>query len=271
MSEATLVAVYDDAAHADAAVEDLKAANVPVDAITQHGGTATGSGVMSGSTTGSIPGRERSFWSGLFGGEPDHETGVYDLSLQGGSMVVTVKAPEQHVASLAAILDRHNPIDIDDRGAGHRLSRGGAAPDASGPSGTTAVEEAVIPLSEERLVLGKRVVNRGTTRVRRFVVQTPVEQEVTLRDETVRIERRAVGDGRARDVDDFTDKTVEVGRTGEEVVVSKTAHVREEVVVRKEAQEHVETVHDTVRREEVAVEQSTNGGSFAGTVRTPKL
>ena len=36
MNEQTLVAVYDTSEHADAAVRDLKAANVPPDAISQH-------------------------------------------------------------------------------------------------------------------------------------------------------------------------------------------------------------------------------------------
>ena len=275
MSEETLVAVYDSAAQADAAVQDLRAANVPAEAITQHAGTGTGAGVMSGSTTASTPVRERSFWSGLFGGEPDHDTAVYDQSLRGGSMVVTVKAPEQHLASAAAILDRHDPIDIDDRAAGYGLSTAGhyvdAAPKTAGLVGAgTAAQEEVIPLSEERLVVGKRVVNRGSTRVRRFVVETPVERQVTLRDETVHVERRGVADGRAAGAGDFTDRTIEVRQAGEEAVIGKSAHVHEEVVVRKQAQQHVETVHDTVRREEIAVEPVGDAGR-SGINQTPAV
>ncbi len=270
MREETLVAVYDSAAHADAAVQDLRAADIPADAITQHGGTGTGSGVMSGSTIASTSMRERSFWPGLLSGEPDHDAGVYDRSPQGGSMVVTVRASEQQADSVAAILDRHDPIDIGDRAPARIPSQdaGGAAPPEAETAGATS-EVAVIPLREEQLVLGKRVVERGTTRVRRFVVETPVEEQVTLRDETVQVERRAVRDGRTTDLDDFTDKLIEVSRTGEEAVVSKPVHVREEVVVRKEAQERVETVRDTVRREEVAVEPP-NTGDVAETSRTPR-
>jgi hemerythrin-like domain-containing protein len=40
--------------------------------------------------------------------------------------------------------------------------------------------EEVIPLLEETLVIGKRVVNSGTTRVRRVVVESEVEQQVAL-------------------------------------------------------------------------------------------
>ena len=50
--------------------------------------------------------------------------------------------------------------------------------------------EEVIPLAEETLVVGKRTVESGTTRIRRYVVETPVEQEVSLSDEKVVVERR---------------------------------------------------------------------------------
>ena len=45
--------------------------------------------------------------------------------------------------------------------------------------------EEVIPLAEEILVVGKRTVNTGTTRIRRYVVETPVEQDVSLVRERV--------------------------------------------------------------------------------------
>jgi stress response protein YsnF len=49
------------------------------------------------------------------------------------------------------------------------------------------------------------------------------------------------------------ERTVEVHQTTEEPVVSKTAHIAEEVVVRKDTTERTETVRDDVRREEVEV------------------
>jgi stress response protein YsnF len=53
-----------------------------------------------------------------------------------------------------------------------------------------------IQLAEEALSVGKRAVNRGTTRIRRYVVETPVEEQVTLRTETVSVDRRPVQDSR---------------------------------------------------------------------------
>ena len=50
--------------------------------------------------------------------------------------------------------------------------------------------EEVIPLAEETLVVGKQTVTSGTTTVRRVVVETPVQQQVSLYDEKVIVERR---------------------------------------------------------------------------------
>ena len=103
------------------------------------------------------------------------------------------------------------------------------------------------------VAVGKRVVNRGGTRIRRYVVETPVEESVNLHSEKVVLERRPVTDGRP--VGDFSDKTIEMTEMAEEAVVSKTARVYEEVGLRKEATDRTETVHDTVRKEEVEIEQ----------------
>jgi stress response protein YsnF len=54
---------------------------------------------------------------------------------------------------------------------------------------------------------------------------------------------------------DWSDSTVEVIETAEQAVVSKSSHIAEEVVVGKTGSDHVETVHDTVRRQQVEVER----------------
>jgi len=48
-------------------------------------------------------------------------------------------------------------------------------------------------------------------------------------------------------------------------VVAKTARVKEEIALRKEATERVETVRDTVRREDVEIEQVPGERVSAGT------
>ncbi len=223
--------------------------------------------------------------------------------------MLTVRAPSERVDRVLQLLERHHPLDIEDH-AGHGMERdasqalplpattpglatparaGAALPvaattarDASATTArdataTTARDVAattagddVLQLAEESLQVGKRVVNRGGTRLRRFVVETPVEQSVTLREEHVSLERHAVTDARPLAADAFTDKVVEMTETAEEAVVSKTARVIEEVRLKREAAERVETVRDTVRRQEVAVEQLPVDGQVPG-ARTPRV
>jgi uncharacterized protein (TIGR02271 family) len=117
-----------------------------------------------------------------------------------------------------------------------------------------AGREEVIPLAEEQLVIGKRVVERGQVRVRTYVVERPAEAQVTLRDETVEVERRAVDRPLTDEAGAFSERVVEVTETDEEPVVSKEARIVEEVAVHKRAAERTETVRDTVRRTEVDIE-----------------
>lgn len=136
-------------------------------------------------------------------------------------------------------------------GAMQNMQRAGSATAARGPSGM----EEVIPLGEEVLEVGKRTENRGTARIHRFVVETPVEQQVTLLSEKVVVERRRpVSDKLTGEI--LTEVTVEVVETEEVPTINKRMRLREEVVVRTERTQRVETVRETVRRDEVEIEQA---------------
>ena len=261
MTEETIVAIYDTAAHAEAAAADLRSADLPGTGIDLH----AGSGAMSATATTTQPVRQQGFWASLFGGEPDHDTAVYDRSMSGGSTVVSVRTPDMHVARIMQILESHHPIDIDERAAGYGLSRTRAT------GSTVAADGGTIQLAEESLVVGKRVVNRGGTRIRRYVVEVPVEEQVTLHDETVLVDRRPVTDGRPA-TDSFSDRTLELQATAEEAVVGKTSRVVEEVALRKEATDRVETIRDTVRKEEIEVEKVPSTVTTDTTApRTPRI
>jgi uncharacterized protein (TIGR02271 family) len=240
MPNHTVVAVYETATQAAAAVRDLEAAQILPDAISQHTKTITTSG------TASAP-REHGFWASLFGSE---DTSVYERSVEQGASVLTVRVPDDGVDQVTSILESHNPIDLDERAAQYTTL--GATGSAAPQSGRTS-DEGTIQLAEESLAVGKRAVSGGTTRVRRYVVETPVEEQITLQDEKIVVDRRPVTGGQT--VAEFTDKTIEMTETHEEPVVSKTARVTEEVSLHKEMTDRVETVRDTVRRDEVEVEQ----------------
>ena len=142
-------------------------------------------------------------------------------------------------------------------------SRSVATGNAAAARADASGQEQVIPLAEEVLTVGTRKVASGTTRIRRYVVETPVEKQVTLVREHVVVERRRpVTDKVTGEM--LTELTVEMVETDEVPVVGKTVRLKEEVVVRTERTEYVETVRDTVRQDEVEVEH-------ADTKRTARL
>jgi len=122
---------------------------------------------------------------------------------------------------------------------------------------STEQGEVAIPIVEEEIRVGKREVESGGVRVETRVEETPVNEQVTLRDEHVTVERRPVD--RAVDAgtvtDAFREGTFEVRERDEEAVVQKEARVVEEVVVNRNVEQRTETIQDTVRRTDVDVEQ----------------
>lgn len=137
-------------------------------------------------------------------------------------------------------------------GAMQGLQAGRPSP-LSVPRAATSHEE-VIPLGEEVLEITKRTESRGTASIRRYVVETEVEKQVTLQSERVVVERRRpVSDKVTGEI--LTEMTVEVVETAEVPLVNKRVRLREEIVVRTERTQHVQTVKETVRRDEVEIRQ----------------
>ena len=122
----------------------------------------------------------------------------------------------------------------------------------------TSADQDTIKVMEERLRVGKREVAAGAVRVRSYVVERPVEEQVRLHEERVSIERHPVD--RAVTAADaagaFQDRTIEARATSEEAVVAKDVRVVEEIGLKKEASDRTETVRDTVRKTEVEVEDT---------------
>jgi uncharacterized protein (TIGR02271 family) len=109
----------------------------------------------------------------------------------------------------------------------------------------------VVRLGEERLNVATRTVPGETTRLRRRVIAGPVEQQVTLREEKVIVERRPPT-GTTGDV--LTETVIEMSDSRQVPTVWKSLHVAEEVVLRKQVTERTEKVRDTVRRDVLEVE-----------------
>ena len=208
---------------------------------------------------------------------------------------MTVTASDANAQRAVDIMNGAGAVDIDSRGADYRTGgysgyteaapaythdeivqeRGTYQPPSRpaaniGTANTGTMNkggETVIPIVEEELAVGKRQVQGGGARIHTRMTERPVEEQVTLREEQVTVDRRPV-DRAVTDADmAFKEQSFEVTETSEVPVVSKTARVVEEVVVGKTATEHTETVRDTVRRTDVDVEE-VDGANAARTTGT---
>ncbi len=174
-----------------------------------------------------------------------------------GRMIETTGEVAGRTAALASAAPRTGFLFWDMMlGMAGTLSAQATAPrQATGASRQGNGTEEVIPLAEEVLVVGKRTVNTGTTRVRRYVVETPVEQQVSLAQERVVVERRRPTTDTITG-EALTELTIEVVETAEVPVIGKNLQLREEVIIRTERTQHVETVRETVRHDEVEIEHA---------------
>jgi uncharacterized protein (TIGR02271 family) len=118
---------------------------------------------------------------------------------------------------------------------------------------TQAAGPTVIAVGEERLHVATQTLQGETIRVRRRVVTQPVEEQVTLRDETVVVERRpALNTGATTGV--LTETVVEMSNSQQVPSVWKSVHVAEEVVLRKQVTTRTEKVRETVRHDVVDID-----------------
>jgi stress response protein YsnF len=101
-------------------------------------------------------------------------------------------------------------------------------------------------------------VEQGGVRVTTRVEEVPVNEQVTVREEHVSVDRRAV-DRAVTDADlaAVQQGAFEVREHREEVVVDKQARIVEEVVINKDVDTHTETIQDTVRSTDVNVQEIT--------------
>ena len=201
--------------------------------------------------------RDSNVWQRLVGRSiSDQESAAFRRTLNSGGAVLTLRTPETEVSRAMRILDVHEPMNLRDRSTSTPTA---TAPTSALPRTDTgrisAAEEEVIRLAEEQIDVGKRQVSTGKSRIRRFVTEKPVEQQITLHEEHCEVARRAVTDPKLAQDIDWKDQTLEVTETSEQPVVTKTARVAEEIVIRKRGSDHVETIRDTVRRQQIEVER----------------
>jgi uncharacterized protein (TIGR02271 family) len=302
-----VIALFDSRSEAENAIKRLVKAGVPHDRIGLMPGDESETSDEAGAFSRPEPrGFWGSLGDWLVPNEDRH---LYAEGLSRGGYLISVTTGDEHYARVMAILDSADAIDIDERAESWRAEdwagwSGTAAGASTAVGSATSVSsvvasvraedldaeavasprktglagaetglsdrgEQVLPVVEETLRIGMRDVSHGRVRIRSYVVDTPVEEQVSLREEHVALEHRPA-DRALSDADQaFQVRTIEAEERGEEAVVSKQAHVTEEVVVRKEAEQRTETVSDTVRETKVEVEDE-RGNRVSGTGATDR-
>ncbi|MCC2690005.1 MAG: hypothetical protein K0S21_2808 [Rhizobiaceae bacterium] len=276
-ADRSLTAFFDDRDDAEEAVSRLRSLGIADSSIRLTGGDSYRETVD--------PNDQKGFWDSVadffF---PEEDRATYAEGLRRGGYLVTVGdiRADQFDQALD-ILDDEGSVDLESRAETWRSEgwtgshMGGVAAtgrqyDSGGSlvGGTASAsdrenfapgtytgargDEEVIPVVEERLRVGKRDVDLGRVRVRSYVVEEPVSEDVSLREDRVEIERRPVDRPLAGDERAFTDRTIEAEEHAEEAVVTKDARVKEEIALRRKSDDRTETVSDTVRHTEVEVE-----------------
>ena len=174
LSDRHLTAFFETDDDANAAIQRLREAGILQADITLMGGAAGSEKAES----------EKSFWEAL--GDlfmPSDDREIYDEGLRRGGYMITVTnlADDAVFERVAGILDDEGTIDMDERAAAWRREgwTGNRRADQarSGQSADQGSDETVIPIVEEHLRVGKRDISHSRTRVRSYVVETPVEED----------------------------------------------------------------------------------------------
>ena len=266
----TVIGVFDTYDHAERAQQQLISRGFSANdvQVRAHGADLEPGSTTPGASTGTarttadpdigFMDSVRNFFNDLFGPNADDAGHYSEAVRRGGAVVAVTVSDESRVDSAREALAATGAVDIEKRVAewrqtGYEGYRSDAAPYTRDE--VAQERSRVIPVMQEELDIGKRQVELGAVRVVSRMVETPVNESVTLRDERATIERRPV-DRPASDADlkGFRDETFEVRETAEKPVVSKSARVVEEVVVGKTASERTEQVSDTLRKTTVDVQ-----------------
>jgi uncharacterized protein (TIGR02271 family) len=150
-------------------------------------------------------------------------------------------------------LYRHYAIDYSEQRSGSGLPRA----TSRDPGGEPGRDDAMTR-SEEELRVGTTERERGRARLKKHVVTEDVQETVPVRREEARVEREPITD---KNVDeamggpDISEDEHEVTLKEEEVVVEKRAVPKERVRLEKDVETREEQISEQVRKEKVDVEQ----------------
>jgi uncharacterized protein (TIGR02271 family) len=138
---------------------------------------------------------------------------------------------------------------------GQQTARDAVGHDTSGPTTDDAMTR-----SEEELRVGKSSRERGRARLRKYVVTEQVQKTVPVQREEVRLEREPITDANVGDATAgpaISEEEHEVTLHEEEVVVEKRAVPKERVRMDKQTVTDEQTVSEEVRKEQIEADGDT--------------
>lgn len=253
----TVIGLFDNITEAQRAVEQLVTNGFTRSNIDISGQNAAGSSDYS---------EHNDHYGRFFNSLMDNqeEAGNYSAVARRGSLVTVHTQTTTEAQRAAEILDQYGAMDVNERAS--QLQSGSYSTQADSRADNTGT---AIPIIEEDLQVGKRVVETGGVRLRSRIIEKPVEETLRLREEHVRVEREAVNrPATAADLNTLHEETIEMREQAEVPVVNKEARVVEEITLGKSVEEREETIRDTVRRTDVEVDNLDASGVRADTNTT---
>ena len=152
-----------------------------------------------------------------------------------------------------AYSERRSDSGLPEGGRGRALDQGLARGDDDSPGDEAGGTPSVVR-SEEELQVGKRDVEAGRMRLRKWVETEDVNVDVDLKRETAKVTREPM-DERVSGAE-IGEEEIEVPLHREEAVVQKQAVGKERITLEKDTETETEQVSDSVRKERVEVDEN---------------
>ncbi|NJK38403.1 MAG: YsnF/AvaK domain-containing protein [Oscillatoriales cyanobacterium RM2_1_1] len=180
---------------------------------------------------------------------PAPDVDVYLEGVRLGGTIITANVTDSAVMRATEIMSGFSMVNVSKRATEFQKTNTNLT--LSDP----AQNDNVIEVIEEDLEVGTEQVERGRMRIYSVVTEREVQKDVTLRDETIKVQRRPVNRTVEARPDLFQQRSFEMVEVDEIAKVSKTARVVEEVSLGKEVVDKIETIKETLRRQDVEIEE----------------
>lgn len=245
-----IVALYETWGEAQAAADTLTQAGVDISTVRvmDREADSTAGGVDYEAGNQGLWGAVKSLFM------PDDDAHAYRHAIGAGhAMVVVTPQASSDRSHIIDLLESTDPIDFDskleqwrqagytgmaaaERATGAKVPEGRPVTPVGVATDAGAVGTDTIKPMEERLHVGKREAATGAVRVRSYVVERPVEEQIRLHEERMTVERHPVGPAATTaDADAVKERTIEAHANSEEAVTNKETRLVEEFGLHQKA------------------------------------